>query len=66
MFFGTDGKLILNRDHEIAGYLFKYDARGNTTEEAYLGVDGRPAVRKDLGAARMTLAYDDRGNTIEE
>ena len=66
MFFSADGKPIVNRDHGIAGYLFKYDTRGNTIEEAYLGVDGRPAVRKDIGAARVTWVYDDRGNTIEE
>ena len=38
---------------------WKYDERGNTTEEAYFGVDGKPALHK-YGYAGWRAVYNER------
>ncbi len=63
-YVNKDGKPVNRKDTKAAGFLYKYDEKGNCIDFSYMGVDGKVCTGVE-GIACYRKVYDEFGNVIK-
>lgn len=58
------GNLVFRKDSKSAGFVYKYDEKGNNIERMNIDLDGKICTGSE-GAAGYKFEYDEFGNTIK-